>query len=194
LLALLRLQASLPKKGTRLAITLLSLLVIAGGAQTASPFPGPRGTCAGLPGLKGVTVVVDLETPAGAPKDMSREDLQTEIESRIHQAGITVLPRQICPLPGVPLIYVNIKVAFLEEKYAYNIDLMCLTASQDEAIKARVGNCRLEVAGLVPEIRQVKGKVEELVKVFIKDYLSRGDQSRPIPLGRDFLLLTGSRA
>ena len=146
---------------------------MAGAPQTADAFLGlHRNTCARVPGLKGVAVVVDLEEPAGATRDMSREELQTGVESRLHQAGITVLPRQTCPLPGVPLIYVNARIAAIDGKFAYNIDIMCLTAPQDDRLKARLANCRLDASGLVPEIVQVRGKVEELVSAFIKKYLS----------------------
>ena len=168
-----RLRVFLFKRASRPAIILLSLLVMAGAPQTADAFLGlHRNTCARVPGLKGVAVVVDLEGPAGASKDLSREELQAEVESRLHQAGITVLPRQTCPLPGVPLIYVNARIAAIDGKFAYNIDIMCLTAPQDDRLKARLANRRLDASGLVPEIIQVRGKVEELVSAFIKKYLS----------------------
>ena len=168
-----RLRVFLFKKASRPAIILLSLLVMAGAPQTVDAFLGlHRNTCARVPGLKGVVVVVDLEKPAGATRDMNREELQAEVESRLHQAGVTVLPRQTCPLPGVPLIYVNARVAAIDGKFAYNIDIMCLTAPQDDRLKARLANRRLDASGLVPEIVQVRGKVEELVSAFIKKYLS----------------------
>ncbi len=183
------------KKASRPAIVLISLLVMAGAAQTADAFLGlHRDNSARLPGLKGVAVVVDLEEPAGAARDMSREELQANVESRLHQAGITVLPRQTCPLPGVPLIYVNARIAAIDGKFAYNIDIMCLPASQDDRLQTRLANCRLDASGLVPEITQVRGKVEELVSAFIHNYLSRRGQTGSSLLGRVALLLTVHRA
>ena len=168
-----RLLVFLFKRASRPAIILLSLLVVAGAPLTAESFLGlHRNTCARVPGLKAVAVVVDLEKPAGATRDMIREELQADVESRLHQAGVTVLPRQTCPLPGVPLMYVNARIAAIDGKFAYNIDIMCLTAPQDDRLQARLANCRLDASGLVPEIIQVRGKVEELVSAFVKKYLS----------------------
>ena len=113
---------------------------MAGAPQTADAFLGlPRNTCARVPGLKAVAVVVDLEGPAGATREMNREELQTGVESRLRQAGITVLPRQTCPLPGVPLIYLNARVAVIDGKFAYNIDIMCLTAPRGRPATSQVG-------------------------------------------------------
>ena len=190
-----RLRLFLVRRGSRLAIILLSLLAMAGAPQTADAFLGlPRNTCARVPGLKAVAVVVDLEGPAGATREMNREELQTGVESRLRQAGITVLPRQTCPLPGVPLIYLNTRVAVIDGKFAYSIDIMCLTAPEDDRLQARLANCRLDASGLVPEIVQVRAKVEELMSALIKKYLSWQGENGPSRWGRVALLLTVGRA
>ena len=91
----------------------------------------------------------------------------------MRQAGVNVVSHQTTsPLPGVPLVYVNVKVVKIEEKYAYNVDIMCLTTPQDHNYQSKLTNCHVETSGLVPELIQVRGKVGDLVNLFIKDHLS----------------------
>ena len=57
--------------------------------------------------------------------------MQSDVEAKIRQTGVNVVPHQTTsPLPGMPLVYVNVKVAKIDEKYAYNVDIMCMTTPQ----------------------------------------------------------------
>jgi hypothetical protein len=149
-------------------IFLTVLFLLGCGLQTA----GLSGKRSGLPEMG---VHVDLYKPPGTSPAVSRSQLQTEVETRLRQAGVNIVPYQPTKLqPAMPLIYVNVKIAKIEDMYAYNVDILCMgkTASRGPALPAKLANCNLGTSGLVAELGQMREKVADLVNLFIKDYLS----------------------
>ena len=152
-----------------LAPIMLAVLLLMGcGLQTAS-LSGKRSA------LPEVAVHVDLSKPPGTSQAVSRSQLQVDVETRLRQAGVNIVSYQPTkPQPAMPLIYVNVKIAKIEDMYAYNVDILCMgkTASRGQALPAKLANCNLGTSGLVAELGQMREKVADLVNLFIKDYLS----------------------
>jgi hypothetical protein len=124
-------------------------------------------------GIKALAVFVELAKPPESSQELSRHQLQVDVETKIRQAGVNVVSYQ--PMKArleMPLIYVNVKIAKIDDMYAYNIDILCMAASRGPAVQSKLANCNLGTSGLVSELAQVRGKVADLVKLFIKDYLS----------------------
>ena len=124
-------------------------------------------------GLKGLAVVVELDKLPGGSQGISRNQLQTDVETKIRQAGVNVVPQKTMGvLPGTPLVYINVKIAKIEEMYAYNADLICMAASNRPNVRSKLANCNIGTSGLVANLLQVREKVADLVNRFIKDYLT----------------------
>jgi hypothetical protein len=133
-----------------------------------------------------VAVVVDLDQPAAACREFSRSQLQAALEAQLRQAGVTVVPpKPEGALPRSLLIYVNVKIAAVNKRYAYNADIMCMAGSQKNRVPAKLAKGgHLGTAGVVPEIGQVRDKVEDLLNCFIRDYLSSRGGLPAMSLGR----------
>ena len=126
-------------------------------------------------GVKAVAVVVELSKPPGSSQEMNRNQLQKDMETKIRQAGVTVVAQKsLGDLPNAPLVYLNVKIARIDEMYGYNIDIICMNAPHGRPLPAKLANCNLETSGLVREIALVREKVADLVNLFIKDYLLDG--------------------
>jgi hypothetical protein len=124
-------------------------------------------------GLKRVAVFVDLAKPPGTSQEISRSQLQTDVETRIRRAGVNVVSHQpTTARPEMPLIYLNVKIAKIDDMYAYNVDILCMAVSRGQAMPSKLANCNLGTSGLVAALGQVREKVADLVNLFIKDYLS----------------------
>ena len=157
-----------------LVAAILSSLIFLGCAMNSSePFPsGYEKSTGKVQSVKAVAVVVELSRPPGTSKEMNRYQLQTEVERKIRQAGVTVVAQKsLSDLPNAPLLYLNVKIARIDEMYGYNIDIICMNAPHGRPLPAKLANCNLETSGLVREIALVREKVADLVNLFIKDYL-----------------------
>ena len=157
-----------------LVLIFFSLFFVGCSIKTSEPYQNNyEKSSAKMNGIKAVAVFVELAKPPGASQEMSRNQLQTDVETKIRQAGVNVVSQKTTSaLPDVPLIYVDIKIAKIDKMYAYNVDILCMNASQGRTMPAKLANCNLGTSGLVAEIVQVRGKVADLVNLFIKDYLS----------------------
>lgn len=117
-----------------------------------------------------MAVFVELEKSSDVSQGIDRNQIQNDIETKIRQAGVRVVPQKKTNyLPGVPIIYLNITIAKFEKQYAYNADIICINNSKQDLTSGK-GN--KGTAGLVSEVTQVRQKVAELVNRFIIDYLS----------------------
>jgi hypothetical protein len=154
--------------GPYLAVMLAGLL-LAGCGPHVTGLSGPRDSS------PAVAVVVELAKPPGDSQELSRARLQTEVEARFRKAGVRVAP-PMAPgaLPEAPLVYVNVKIARIDDLYGYNIDILCMNAPGGRPLPAKLANCSLAASGLVREMVLVKEKVAELVNRFLTEYLLAG--------------------
>jgi hypothetical protein len=121
--------------------------------------------------LTEVAVFIELEKPSGDPRGINRDQIQNDIEMKLRQAGINVVPQtRTSYSSGLPIIYVNVTIAKFEAMYAYNADIICINTSSKQA-SAKSGKGAIGTSGLVPEVSQVRSKVADLVNRFIRDYL-----------------------
>jgi hypothetical protein len=151
-----------------LAVILAGLLLLGCGPHVTG-MSGPRDSS------PVVAVVVDLAKPPGDSQELSRGRLQTEVEAIIRQAGVRVAPPMSPGAPpATPLVYVNVKIARIDDLYGYNIDILCMNASGGRPLPAKLANCSLAASGLVREIVLVKDKVAAQVNRFLTEYLLAG--------------------
>jgi hypothetical protein len=121
--------------------------------------------------LKEVAVFVELEKPSDCYQGIDRNQIQKDIETKIRQAGIKVLPQKETNYSsGVPIVYLNITIAKFEKQYAFNADIIFINNSPKQELTS--GKANKGTTGLVSEVTQVRLKVAELVNRFIIDCLS----------------------
>jgi hypothetical protein len=121
--------------------------------------------------LKEVAVFVELEKPSDCSQEIDRNQIQKDIETKIRQAGIKVLPqKQPNYSSGVPIVYLNIIIVKFEKQYAYNADIIFINNSTKQELVS--GKANRGTTGLVSEVTQVRQKVAELVNRFIINCLS----------------------
>ncbi len=135
-----------------------------------------------LTGLSGVYVIVE-QLPDEAQHDGLREDqVQTDVELRLRQAGITILTReQSFATAGAPYLYVNVQVLKNPAKfYAFSVNVELrqgVTLIRDPSIRVlavatwsapgvigTVGSQKLE--------SQVRDDVRDFTDRFINAYLA----------------------
>ncbi|MFZ2088396.1 MAG: hypothetical protein WAU47_07450 [Desulfobaccales bacterium] len=154
------------------AVILAGILAVscatAGGASAAGTAAAPGSA----PASREVAVLVELEKPAGDAQGIDRHQIQKDVETRLRQAGINVAAQMQTPqAAGLPVMYVNVIIAKCDAMFAYNADIVYLSASSRQS-PAKSGQGTLGTSGIVADISQVRPKVAELVHRFIKDYLA----------------------
>jgi hypothetical protein len=132
-----------------------------------------------LRGLKEVGVFVELVNPPVEVTGLSRNQLQGDIELKLHQAGIKIVSSaSLEELPKLSFVYLNLTIRKLEDVYAYNADFLCLTPSQEVRNQAAPAVWKQGNSGVVQEMFQVREKVTDLVNLFIKDYKAANSRAR----------------
>lgn len=133
--------------------------------------PGQRAT---LKGIKAVAVVVE-DTHATAERDgLTRKQLQTDVEQRLRQAGITVDNEA----PGVLAVYVNtLKIESGFYAYAIRVQFRQRVRMERNLTIAALASTweASSVVGTVGTraLRDVRGSVRDRVDQFIKAYLEQ---------------------
>ncbi len=156
---------------TRHRLALGSVLLL-----LAAPAWGQDGAAqrATLKGITIVEVVVEAMDPVAEQDGLTRSQLQTEVESRLRQAGITVGPT----LTGH--LYVNVDTEKGEhgQTYAYNVSVQYMqqvVLARDP--KAPVFATTWDTGGVgmigTDRLREVRQDVANYVDQFIKAYLEQ---------------------
>jgi hypothetical protein len=131
-------------------------------------------------GLKEVGVFVELEKPSLGSEKISRNQIQGDIEKELRRAGVRVVYQTSLEKSSeLPFIYLNVIVGKIGKKYAYNIDIIYLTPLPRPGREPRLTTSNLGTSGLVSEIIQVREKVTDFVRFFIRDCLTRENPAGP---------------
>lgn len=131
-----------------------------------------------LRGLEGIAVTVMLESGMGL-RDLSEIRLQTDIESQLRRAGITVLTRQDLPdVPAHAVLYVNVNLLKCNMMYVYTVTTQVHQAmvlkrnSSMQSMASTWDASRLTFAGLTDPSDKIRSTVSDLVQAFVSDYLA----------------------
>ncbi len=77
-----------------------------------------------LHGLSGVVVVVETIKPDAEADGLKVTELQTDVELRLAQGGIRVLPHDVWrQTPGRPWLYVSVNTIKYLESYFFSVDV-----------------------------------------------------------------------
>jgi len=169
----------MPRKNRRLVFVIL-WCVIAVGCRSASPVKDAR---ASLKGLRGLSVVIENLQPAAERGGLSREQLQTDVELWLRQAGIPVVSQdESLKAPGSPYLYVNINTAktetlglFATLVYAIQVAVrQDVDLRRDPALMVTATTWSTGMVGALgaDNLQSVRGALNDLLKTFINDYLA----------------------
>jgi hypothetical protein len=153
----------------RLAVGIaLLLLPIAGWGQESA---GHKAT---LKGVGIVEVVVEAMDPNAERDGLTRSELQTEIEARLRQAGITVGSN----LTGHLYVTVDTAKGDKGQTYAYNVEVeyvQQVVLPRDPQAPIYVPTWETGGVGLIgaDRLREVRQDVANYVDQFIKAYLEQ---------------------
>jgi hypothetical protein len=134
-----------------------------------------------LRGLNGVGVLVEKLPSEVENQGLLRDPLQKVIEYKLWMAGIKVLTKEECfKTPGEPYLYININVNIAKTEsdiYPYSIDALLIQKvsllRNPELTTYAVTWSTGGVGSITKEIlSQLRSNVEEIVDIFIKDYLA----------------------
>jgi hypothetical protein len=145
-----------------------------------------------LRGLQGVQVAVEDVRPEAEQFGLTRQQLQTDVELQLRQAGIPVLTKEErFGIPGAPWLYINVNT-FLRPEVglspstglaAYNIkvELRQLASLTTDGSLADVITWSVGFTGSVSNVRlaDIRSDVRNYVDRFINAYLS----VHPRPIG-----------
>ena len=140
-----------------------------------------------LRGLPRVYVIVELFGPDVERDGLTRDQIQTEVELRLQQAGVRVLTRSEWPnMRGKPFLYVSVHTLKNSRRYAFHIDVHL----REEVIQVRrkderpipldgrsyVSAATWQAGGALgtvgqENVREISGAVADLVDEFIDAYL-----------------------
>jgi hypothetical protein len=134
-----------------------------------------------LRGLHGVRVLVEDLIPEVERSGLTKNRLQTFVETRLRKAGIKVLTQEECfATPGEPYLYVNINLntgKAGDEICAYSIDIGVIQNAflqRDPKQKTYVVTWSAGGVGLIEKefLNRLQDSAEDLVSIFINAYLS----------------------
>lgn len=133
-----------------------------------------------LAGLRGVEVVVEDLNPAVPHPGIEQSDIQTDVELKLREAGIPVLPKSQGVLsPGSPWLYVRLALFTREDgMYAYAIEVVLNQSTRmirDASIMSTATTWEAEgTVGTVGEnqLRDVRETIGDQVNQFVNAYLA----------------------
>ena len=154
---------------TRLTFALMTFLLL-GFPVSARPGDQPNDR-ATLKGLKTIWVVVEHPTPEAERDGLRKDQLQTDVETRLKNAGI-----QVTSLVEEAYLYLNVStVKGSSGLYAYHVRLefnqqVILERNRNVSLPAPTWS--LDLGGLVgaPKLHEVRGDVADMVDQFITAY------------------------
>jgi hypothetical protein len=132
-----------------------------------------------LRGLSGIGVLVEQLPPEVEKEGLTKNQLQTDAESKLRKAGIKILSREECAkTPGEPYLYINLNVNIAKTEsdvYPYTIDVMLL---QKVSLQRNPGLISYAVTWSIggvgsiakPILSQLREVVEQTLDTFIQAY------------------------
>jgi hypothetical protein len=131
-----------------------------------------------LVGLKGVYVSIEKMAPQAESLGLTQDQIKTDVELRLRKAGVLVLTiEETGMVPGYPTFYVNIGTTIAQNRsfVPYSVILKLIErvtlARGFKAFGAIWDTGRVGAIDL-SHITQIRGSVDDLVDIFINDYLA----------------------
>ena len=124
-----------------------------------------------LRGLQGCPVVVERLRPEIEQDGLTKEQLQTDTELKLREAGIKVFSlKEAAQLKGCPYFYLNVHVLKLQSGcYSYNIS----TELIEEAFPLwQTAWTQLELLGFSCRLSDIRENAKDMVDEFINEYLA----------------------
>jgi hypothetical protein len=135
-------------------------------------------TRATLRGIEGVHVIVESLRPEVEQYGLTQQQLHTDVELRLREAGIRVLTKEeLFAMPGKPWLYVNVNVQLHPVGLAvYNIDVVLnqrASLKTDGSLASVATWSHGEVGSLSSQrLSDIRTCVRDQVDQFINAYLS----------------------
>ncbi len=129
--------------------------------------------------IKGFLVVVEELQPELEREGLSREQIQTDVETQFHTAGIKLLSREeVLRVAGNPWLYVKIIVFEPQTRgdYAFSVE----TSFKQNVVLMRIPPINLSGAttwrtgatGMSSDLDDIRSTVKDQIGIFINAYLS----------------------
>jgi hypothetical protein len=140
-----------------------------------------------LRGLQGVKVLVEDLGSDIERLGLSKNLLQTDVEATLRKAGIKVLTQEECyKTPGEPYLYLNINIntgKLGDDKYSYSIDIGVIQnvlLQRDPRMKSYSVTWSTGGVGVIEKefVGRLRESADELVKIFVKAFLSVNPKSK----------------
>jgi hypothetical protein len=134
-----------------------------------------------LKGLKGVYVLVESLQAEAERSGLSQTSIQTDVELKLRQAGITVLTQaEMLEAPGGPHLYISVNTQSSQSGllYAYSIRVaLCQDVRLDRDPSIRIFSATTWFVASVGtagrnRLRDIRDMVKDDVDTFINAYLS----------------------
>ena len=137
-----------------------------------------------LCGLKGVYVAVEDLDPEIERDGLTRDQIYSDVESKLRQAGIKVLSEEEWKLEkGSPYLYVNAHIMkVMNGVYIFNITtefIQEVHLVRNSDIKAPAAIWSAETLGISDHVRDIRDPARERVDKFISAYLSVNPRQAP---------------
>jgi hypothetical protein len=128
-----------------------------------------------LLGLKGVVVVIETVKPDAEADGLNVAELQTDVELRLSQGGVRVLPHpEWRETPGRPWLYVSVNTIKHLGSYFFSVDVQLkqdVSLPRQPSIMTSSATWELGSIGFVnPELLPVK--IRESVGTYIDNFIS----------------------
>ena len=136
---------------------------------------------ASLRGLQGVKVLIEDLIPEVERSGLTKDQLQSLVETKLRKAGIKALTQEEClAAPGEPYLYVNINLntgKAGDDVYAFSIDIGVIQnvlLRRDPRQKTYAVTWSTGGVGSIEKefLNRLRDSVEDLVNIFINVYLS----------------------
>jgi hypothetical protein len=157
---------------------LAMVLLVAASAASAQDAEFSRQS---LKGLNGVGVVVESLRAEMDQVGLNRTSIQTDVELKLRQAGVTVLTRaEVLAAPGGPYLYIIVNTTTSTGAlYAYVINVQLLQdirLDRDPSIRI-IDTATWSVAGFGTVLRNnlrnvIRDTIKDRVDIFLNAYLS----------------------
>jgi len=128
-----------------------------------------------LRGLTGVVVVIETVKPDAEADGLNVMEIQTEVESKLTQGGISVLPHPAWrETPGRPWLYVSVNTIKHLQNYFFSVDVQLkqdVSLPRQPSIMTSSATWELGSIGFV-DTELLPAKIRESVAAYVESFIS----------------------